>query len=295
MAKPDFAEKTYENPLYQELTNIPGTYCPSQPLENKLGFDASLLVTNDLFWEHIGYQTNLRGAILKDFKTNRFNINANDDSSLFELKHNLFIQAKRADYLFGHTKKTYDIDPSTNYYRFKIDKHQQQVLERLQDLLGKSRALVTYAAPCFHTTKELTDCIISETIFLKSNFVKAGKLKNHNHWTYVFPGASGIGRSKKTKIIDTDLIYTLLGYNQDNNKEIFNISDNCDLVYRKIKQIIEEFDIYYLDYEFKRIEKILFDNIFYKEDIKKDEYNLLKHYFLSKVFTEYYDIEWLLI
>ena len=61
----EFAEKTYEWPLYNQLERAePFVYTPSQVLEKTVGFDAGTYATNMVLWQTLGYSTPPPGTVL---------------------------------------------------------------------------------------------------------------------------------------------------------------------------------------------------------------------------------------
>src|SRR5271170_2821926 len=151
MISAEFAEKTYEAPLYNQLERQnPFVYSPSQVLEKLVGFDAGLWTANMLLWQTLGYPSPPVGTVLGDLTWANFG--PRKPKSLFpDVALNLFVQAKRPTYSKSIPKTLKSqrgvVAP---LWTFKLTEHQQKLLEALA-MQTQGVAHVSYAAPAFHT------------------------------------------------------------------------------------------------------------------------------------------------
>lgn len=286
MERSEFEEKTYECMLYEELTITKGKFTPGQVLENSLGFDCAMLVNNNKFWKMLGYRSNLRGVVLSDFKVGKFGVSKNSIPTKF--KYNLFIQAKRPDYLIGPNKKIIKYGIKQDYYRFYINQNQQQILEKLSKFLGQGKALVVYASPCFHTYNELYNYTIKSEIIDNSNFIKPYKLNGHEQWTYEYPGSKGVACSEPT-VINHDDIREIINY-EDYINSGFETRENFKEVYLIVKELIYTFQNKQ-KHRIKKIEKIekYIDEAFHYNN------EFIKYYLVSQYFFSLNNIRWALL
>lgn len=104
---------------------------------------------------------------------------------------NLFIQAKRSHYYPRRPRHLHGKMPSGPCWRFSVEGHQQQGLERIAARVG-DRAALFYAAPAFHRLSELYAHTSRGTILPHSTFPRVEMLHDHDTWYYQLPGASGV-------------------------------------------------------------------------------------------------------
>jgi len=204
----EFAEKTYENPLYTQLERKnPFVYCPSQVLEKTVGFDAGLWTSNMILWQVLGYPYPLAGTVLGDLPWAHLGPKA--PKSFPDVALNLFVQAKRPSY--SETPPASLAEQSaaqTPLWSFKLTQHQQKMLEALANETAKL-AHVSYAAPVFHTNTALYNHMKAGTLVETSTFPSVKALSGHDAWYYWSPGATGMANPDPVSIEEAGLVQRL--------------------------------------------------------------------------------------
>jgi hypothetical protein len=115
------------------------------------------------------------------------------------------VQAKRPDYLRGWNAQLSRYGIRGEYWRFKVDPHQQSLLEKVAHHLGH-RAVVSYACAAFHTRHDLYHHIDSISIIEHSTFVPIRRMISHGSWNYNSPGSIGLGCSEPELIEDSHFL-----------------------------------------------------------------------------------------
>jgi len=103
----------------------------------------------------------------------------------------LVLQYKRPEFLHGPQARQRRLWGQP-YFRFERTRHQHAVLLRLERSLG-DEAVVRYAAPAFHTVRELEAALLTREVLARSGFVSPTDFGRHQIWTYVEPGVDGRG------------------------------------------------------------------------------------------------------
>lgn len=235
----EFEEKQYEQHLNIELlqgSNL--IFPPGQHLENILGFDAALFTRNRAFWSNFlsGYpwykrflRRYLNGLY---FPKDTFELQEAFDNDLPKFKFNAFIQYKRPERMIKGTAAEWS-SWERGYYRYKVIKHQQKILETLESSVG-SEGVVTYASPAFHTKAEFWDAHKKKSFIKNSNFCQPHKLVGHSSYTYVDAGTTGIAHSEPEEVESKSLIGELQRLSQKESRNDFSNSEfvarTCDLV-----------------------------------------------------------------
>lgn len=200
MERSEFEEKEYENPLYNQLLHgNNNVWTPGQVFEEYFGIDSAVWTTHTAFWDVMGYLGYLNGAVINHFNWGYIWKRTGDKRYLPDFKLNLFIQAKRPEFLYGKNIEYSKFGITGPYLRFFITDHQQLALEKLSQKLGH-KGLVTYACPAFHTHKELFYHTRNNSIIDNSSFVKASRLTGHQKWVFDQPGTIGLGCSQIERI-----------------------------------------------------------------------------------------------
>jgi hypothetical protein len=187
-----FEEREYEAPLYNQLER--GTlpvWSPGQVLEGRVGFDRGLFLTDAALWTVLGYDHVPRGAVLARI---RWPLNWGPrvrQRKLPSFRLNLFIQAKRSHSGTRPPAVARRLGFHGRTWGFFVDEEQQTLLDVLSTKSGP-RAVVTYAAPVFHTEHDLYGHIIRGSVITNSTFPSATALSAHGAWYYQVPGAIGI-------------------------------------------------------------------------------------------------------
>jgi hypothetical protein len=197
----EFEEKEYESHLNGQLADDNRMiFPPGQVLENTVGFDAALYAPYGFpFWPFVGeshrdgVQISLDWWDELDKEINHF----------LPFKFNLFIQHKRPEYMKIASAKQWDAW-GEEYYRYNIREHQQEALEDLETQI-RGRGLVYHASPVFHTKQELWDAIKAREVVEQSNFAQPSQTADHDIYTYVNPGSTGVGFSDPEPVESTPL------------------------------------------------------------------------------------------
>jgi len=248
----EFEEKQYEQHLNNALLKDKRLlFPPGQVLEGYLGFDAALFTTHPKFWKHFPFLYKKyfwfwkkipKGTALPKELWQEFEYLIED---LPRFKFNAFIQHKRPEYM-SVSRAAEWTSWNSPYYRYKLIPHQQDALSRLEKTIG-NKGVVVYACPAFHTMKEFWAAVEQEKIVDKSNFCQAGKLDNHQVYTFKSPGNYGIAHSEPEKIESYDLSRRLEELTRSEpattNKE--HLSDLGEVLHSVLIEIEELSEIYH--------------------------------------------------
>jgi hypothetical protein len=201
----EFAEKTYEWPLYNQLERAhPFVYSPSQVLEKTVGFDAGLYVTINVLWQTLGYSAPPSGTLLSSVSWPLGRLNPKKEFP--DVRLNLFLQAKRPVYYPRRPKVLRSLSGvGAPLWAFSVTKHQQKRLESLATKT-KGHAHVAYASAAFHTNAALFEHMKLGTIVENSTFPSVMALKEHDAWYYWSPGASGTANPAPENIEEAPLL-----------------------------------------------------------------------------------------
>ncbi len=224
----EFEEKQYEQHLNNALLRDKRLlFPPGQVLENYLGFDAALFTVHPKFWRHFPwlYEEHFwfwrrppNGTRLPKELWKKIEYLIED---LPKFKFNTFIQHKRPEYMTVSRAAEW-ASWNAPYYRYKLISHQQSALSRLEKIIA-NKGVVVYACPAFHTLQELWATVKQDSIIDKSNFCQAGKLDNHQVYTFQKAGNYGIAHSEQEKVESYDILRGLGGLSQSepsqSNKE----------------------------------------------------------------------------
>lgn len=240
----EFEEKQYEQHLNIELlqgSNL--IFPPGQHLENILGFDAALFTCNRDFWRHFmggfpWYRKFFKGYLNGlYFPIDAYHLEDSFDNDLPKFKFNVFVQHKRPERMVKDSASEW---PSwrREYYRYKVLKHQQQTLEILETNVG-NKGVVTYASPAFHTKEEFWQVHKSQAFVQRSNFCQPHKLMDHDSYTYISAGTTGIAHSEPEEVESKHLLEELQRLSQEESpEEITNsafVAKSCELLETSLK------------------------------------------------------------
>jgi hypothetical protein len=165
------------------------------------------------------------------------------------------------------------------------------------------RAVVTYAAPAFHTEQQLYRHTEAGTTAAHSTFPSPALLKNHKNWHYAKPGAVGVGCSKPTALEGEDLesrLSTLLGRDQPPEMppaaEGFASDDDGWLVnlrhlsaeIREVVEAVDQSDTFRRTEYMLRTQEITADT----QDLS-DEFPWVSPFLKISAFSDIYKIAWL--
>lgn len=245
----EFKECTFEQNLNRELSlNNMLIFSPSRNLERLLGFDAAI-VSRDwrllrMFWRKGWlYDLFLMFIGVKGIELDNYfwkNISSEIKNAPIKLKFNVFLQHKIPILIDKKSPRILNQWNVINkpYYRYKITKHQQIILEQLEKKFS-SNAIILYSAPAFYSFQDMICFTCKRKIFDNSNFVEPSKLKNHSYYAYSSPGNFGYGFSEPEKIESYNIekkINELKSkeVKEDNIKFIFNTCKSIDEVVKEI-------------------------------------------------------------
>jgi len=207
MIPAEFEERSYEAPLYNQLERgYREIFTPGQVLENRVGFDRGLLLTQTAIWETLGYDAPLPGAALGyyDWPWGWGPRHPRRDLPRFRL--NLFLQAKRPVYYKRKPRSLRSISSiGAPLWAFRVTEHQQRLLEVLAKKT-RGRAHVAYASAAFHTNSALFTHTKRRTIVQNSTFPSVAVLKGHEAWYYEEPGAAGAANPNPESIEEQPLL-----------------------------------------------------------------------------------------
>ena len=190
MKPAEFEEKEYEIPLYHELAADPNIWSPGQVFEHQIGIDGAVYLAELWLFSQHNFRSVPPGVSLSRYNWpgNWFPNRKKDRLPSYRL--NLFMQVKRPEWSSRAGRVMKGFGKKGANWRFAIDQGQQQSLEVLANRL-KERALVVYAAPVFHTHRDLFRHIRTSGLAGHSSFPSVYRLSGHQAWYYKCPGASG--------------------------------------------------------------------------------------------------------
>lgn len=187
----EFEEKEYEAPLYNQLESLTrNVWAPGQVFEEYLGIDRAAFLTEPRLWRFFGASRPPLGVFMHRMEW-EFIWRHRRRRPMPNFRVNLFVQAKRSHYYPRRPRHLRDKMPAGPCWRFDLETHQQQALERIAVRVGDRAALV-YAAPAFHRLSELYAHTSRGTLLLHSTFPRVEMLRGHGAWYYRVPGASGV-------------------------------------------------------------------------------------------------------
>ena len=191
MTRAQFEEKEYEAAFLAELAqgSAPfGTvFASGQVLEKLVGYDAAARPDpSHPVWALLGVP---RPAGVRLLPTLWPRGSAPPLGRLPRSPVSLILQFKRPEWLSNANAGQW-LFWGQGYFRFRITRHQQSVLHRLEKRLG-SLALVRYAAPAFATNSALEAAHLGRDTVASSGFVSPAALVRHRIWTYTVPGTAG--------------------------------------------------------------------------------------------------------
>lgn len=204
-----YEEKTFESYFNSELDQRSNVYFAlGQVQEGALGFDSSAHTRNRRLWDFLGYPfwffSDFAGVDFQDIARNMGEHLVREINNIPPIKVNLLLQYKRPEPISSPNAKEWQ-HWKEPYFRYRINDHQQKLLEKLHDQFG-TRALVLYAAPAIATVDELMKIKIQKKIIENTNFCKADSLRTHHTNTYTKAGTHSIACSEPEQIDRFDLL-----------------------------------------------------------------------------------------
>jgi hypothetical protein len=215
----EFEEGEYRGPLFNQLATNQFVWEPGQVFEQYIGIDYALLCTHPAVAKLYGWQAALRGVQLLRYDFDYIWRRRNSRKRLPPFQLNMFIQAKRPQYTRRAPKALKTIGLGSPYWQFDLTAHQQIALEQLGRQLG-SKALVTYAAPAFHTSADLYRHTINKSVVEASTFPEVTALSGHQAWNYSEPGNQGIANAEPERIVGLPLVERIAVFTQTEQSQL---------------------------------------------------------------------------
>lgn len=218
--KTEFEEPEYEGPLYNQLLN--GSlriWTPGRRFERFFGIDAALYSKNNYFWSLFAQSPPVTGTILKNYNWHFiFRLISRHFRRFPSYNVNVLIQSKRPKHRSGINLAYRAHGIIGQYWQFEITKHQQKILEQLEQKLG-ANTLVVYACPAFHKFDDLDRFTASGQIIENSTFVKVSALTNHSKWVFNSAGTTGLACSEISKHSDIPFKEMLNKLREENQRK----------------------------------------------------------------------------
>lgn len=285
----EFEEKEFEKPLYSQLEN--GSYevwTPGQCFEYYFGIDYAGNIHLQKFWDR--FECIPYGVILNDYNFDYIWENRKKKRMLPDFRLNLFIQAKRPFLHTGlGTKSIYDCP----YYSFRINDHQQEVLEKLANVLEKN-ALIVYASPVFGKFKDLYLHTRNGDMIENTSFPKISQLSGHTTWNY-YSADKGIACSEQ-EIVHTKSIYQLIrnfveeNSDEINRKEFYYYQEDQFEIYKNL-EFLEGTIVNILIHNFRNNAQTDFF-LYHINAIRNLYNNAFRSFAVVKIFCEIFNLDW---
>jgi hypothetical protein len=187
----EFEEREFEAPLYNQLERGHDlVWSPGQVLEARVGFDHAMWLGVNALWDMHGHSNPLGGINLASLRW-PFGLGPPGPDVVPDFGLNLFIQAKRSHWSQRRPKVAKQLGRAGTTWSFAIQGEQQATLELLSSSTS-GQALVVYAAPAFHTKRDLWLHTQNGSIVPESSFPSAARLAGHERWYYAGGGAAGV-------------------------------------------------------------------------------------------------------
>lgn len=182
-----YVEKTFETYINAELLNKYGHgWAPGQHEEGFVGFDFYFHMPLFLQFFRFGYHKNLyRGVNIRDILRYVEHEHSIILRKLPSIKVNMLLQYKCPEYMHKFNSKEGKYW-NKDYYRYKIDMNQQQLIQNIHD--NFTDVIVLYAAPAINSADQLSKCALKKKIIKNTNFTEGSKLRGHKVNTYVEAG-----------------------------------------------------------------------------------------------------------
>lgn len=285
----EFEEKEFEKPLYNQLENGNNeVWTPGQCFEYYFGIDYAGNIHLKKFWDRFGHKP--YGVILNDYNFDFIWKTRKKKRMLPDFRLNLFIQAKRP---FLHTgignKSIYNFP----YYSFKINDHQQEVLERLVNVLGE-HALIVYASPVFGKFKDLYLHTKNGDIIENTSFPTISQLSGHTTWNY-YNVDDGIACSEQEKIHTISIHQLIRNYVEENvnkndkkqfnsyQEDYFDIYQNLEFLEGKIVNMLRQ------NFSENTQAEFFLEQI---RDVREIYHYAFRSFAIVKIFCEIFNLDW---
>jgi hypothetical protein len=205
MSNAAFEEREYERALYHELRVANNrVWSPGQVLERRIGVDTTLFAVETFPFDLYGLSCPPGVRLSAFWRFLRRDLHVPPRRALPSFLLNVFIQSKRPRHLKTAARAIAQQGVRGAHWAFAVESEQQLVLEKLEAKF-QGRAVVTYAAPVFHTEQALYRHTTAGTTVPNSTFPRPSRLTGHQNWHYKVPGATGVASSTPVAVDDESL------------------------------------------------------------------------------------------
>jgi hypothetical protein len=201
--KSNFDEELYKFFLTREIVHSGEVDFPSRNNENISGIDAMMLSYNQDFWGLFGrlrtgliVENELWDGIQQNIDGIQHDIDKIEIKSKFHA--NVFLQFKVPDFITTSNGTEYGLW-NQSYYRYKINKNQNNSLSVLENKVG-STALVAYACPATNKYDMLKQYDNNNSVAINSNFARPSEFVGHSAYTFIAADLDGKAHSKISEI-----------------------------------------------------------------------------------------------
>lgn len=289
----EFEEKEFEAPLYNQIGS--GTHLvwsPGQVFEEHIGIDYAFMLDDPDLWRFFGANAPLSGAYLHRHRWG-FIWQRRKKRQLPNFRLNLFIQAKRSHYYRRPPKHLISRLAKGPCWRFDIEKHQQEALEKVAEKLG-DRAVVCYGAPVFHRLSQLYAHTSRRSILPNSIFPGVTALSDHQSFYYQAPEGGGIANAEPTKVDGAPLKDMLRRLSESSPETVRNDPRT------ELKSLGEEiYTVVTKEISDESPRKAIFMEMLGREeelaDITEGPVEAIKAFVRVAVFALAFDCEWLVV
>lgn len=291
MSSAEFEEREFETPLYSQLQHTRLVWLPGQVLEGHVGFDYAALCMDSRIWDIHDIEVPFSGVLLDELRFLWHIRRARNPRSLPNFELNLFLQAKRPEYIKRVSSKLRQRGINGPYWRFNIETIQQKLLDSLAGQM-QGKGLVCYASPAFHRLSQLYSHITSGTIVENSTFPDAPILAGHSKWNYDQPGNVGVANVEPRYIEGDPLLERLSSLLSDQSR--FDEGDYSshlgrlsEIVVSCVKQISQSHESRTALF-FQRLSSI--DNVF--DRFEGAESSAIRSYLTVQAFCKSFGLRW---
>jgi hypothetical protein len=200
---------------------------PTPYLESYVGIDASVYSENKSFWEIWNAPSNWKSGIALDPHLWDLTESIMKKHTFPKFKYNLFLQYKVPEYIL-HSRRgiQHDYWKKRPFYRYDLEKHQQDILCSLEKKASK-HALVVYACASFY------ELVNSGQFIENSNYVEPHKVQGRSQYTFIQRGRNGCAFSEPVPVEGVDLLDRI----QSMEKQQSSFEDNAQFIYSLEKDI----------------------------------------------------------
>lgn len=288
----EFEEKEFEKPLYNQLEDgSREVWTPGQCFEYYFGIDYAGNIHSKKFWDRFGIVPH--GVILDNYNFDYIWKTRKHRRNLPDFRLNLFIQAKRP---FLHTGTGTKSIYNCPYFSFKVNKHQQEVLEQLVDVL-EDHALIVYASPVFGSFKELYLHTKNGDIIEHTSFPKINQLSGHTTWNYCDTD-KGIACSEQETIRTRSIYQHISNYIEKNSErndkresdyyegDHFVVYQNLEFLEGKIVNLLRQ------NFRDNSQAEFFLEQI---RDVREFYHYAFRSFAIVKIFCEIFNLDWYIL